>query len=81
MTALTKTQQKQLQKALNAIDLARADVDEIKSHLEDSFERLSERAQEGEKGEAFQEAIEILADFVDGLENEIQGAGNLIELD
>lgn len=79
MTILTKAESKALEEFINEINLARDFIEELRSDQESTFDGLSEKAQESERGQARREVLDYLESALNELENaviSIEGACN-----
>lgn len=56
---------------------AKADLETARDEEQDYLDNMPESFQEGSKGETAQEAIDLLENVVDGIENAIDEAGGL----
>ena len=65
---MNKAQTKQLEAARISIDHAKAICDELIGDLQSEFDELSEKAQEGDKGEALQTIMDTIQAAADSLD-------------
>jgi hypothetical protein len=77
-TVMTKADKKSLSDALDKIEIARNEIESLFSHYREKFDDLSEKAQEGERGSAIDEAASELESITDSLDEIITSVGTLI---
>lgn len=74
--AVNKDQKATLKTIAGILDATKSDLANIAQELHDEFDDLSEKAQEGEKGEALNELADKLDEFdssLDGIVTELNG--------
>lgn len=65
---MNQQRRKRLNKIMEQIDLLMDDLEEIQSEEQEAFDNMPEQFQEGERGEAMQEAIDNLDNAWSSLE-------------
>jgi len=67
-------QKKVVKQALDEVASAKAGLEQVRDELQEAFDDLSEKAQEGERGSKMQEEIEQLEQAINGLEETEENA-------
>lgn len=65
---MNKADKKTLDELIDKVDTLRGEVEEILGTQQDAFEDMSEKKQQGEKGEALQSVISSLEEAMDDLD-------------
>ena len=78
---MKKTQLKELSAASDDLANAKAKISAVKDELEDEFSSKSEKWQESDKGEEFQEVINALDDLYGEIESAEENLNGMIPLD
>ena len=79
MSALTKTDRKQITGMIAKLNEIRSDLDDLAVEYGEKFDNLSEKAQEGEKGTALQETVEELETVAQSTEELVDALSSLEE--
>lgn len=74
---MNKEQKAILQDAENAVDEKVSALGDVLDELQEKFDGMSEKTQEGEKGEALQAEIDDLEEVISNLENASGGINGL----
>lgn len=74
---MNKTRAKKIAKISDKIEALRCQLEEILGDEQDYFDNLSEKQQEGEKGEESENAISYLGDAMSNLEDARDILGNI----
>ena len=77
-TVMAKADKKELDEALNAINHAKSVIESLAEHYREKFDDLSEKAQEGERGTAIDEAASELEGMNDSLDEIIDTGATLV---
>lgn len=75
---MNKGQEKRLRDAESKLNDAMAIIEEVKNELEEKFDSMSERSQEGEKGQELQEHIDTLDSVYSEIENQSTELSNMV---
>lgn len=68
-------------KQIDALELVRTGLDEIKADLQSDFDDLSEKSQEGAKGEAITAEIDALDNAYDSVESAVESCKEATDKD
>lgn len=79
MAVLTATERKELGKVADLLDEAMEALRAVKDGVESRFDDLSEKAQEGERGQVLGEAKNSLTEIDDALDNAAGSVRSLAE--
>jgi len=75
---MNASQKKDANKIFSQIEHMQSIIDVYRDELQEKYDGMSEKAQEGEKGERLMEEISSLSDCYDYLENAKDALGNAI---
>jgi len=75
---MNKSRRKRLEEAQTLMDQAKSIIEECQGEEQDAYDNLPESLQDGEKGSAMSDAIDIMGDVVDSLEEDIGNLDNAI---
>jgi uncharacterized protein YhaN len=78
---MNKGQEKRIREAESKLNEALAIIDEVKNELEEKYDSMSERTQEGDKGQELQEHIDTLDGVYSEIENQSTELSNMVGID
>ena len=75
---MNKADKEMLDEQINALDAVKTVLDEYKNEQQDIYDELSEKSQEGDKGQALQAVLEQLETACDNIDYAIQEINNVL---